>query len=132
VWGKAFQSEGRLLGHVLDPRLGCPVAGAVMSATVTKSATDADAYSTALLVLGGEGLDLLARAEGVMGQLVVEVGDVADPPRISARGIALTSVAPASVFRKARGSPLVTESKEFQELTGLSSATLPKCRGIFA
>jgi thiamine biosynthesis lipoprotein len=88
VWGKAFESNGQLFGHVLDPRTGSPVAGATMAAVVTGSATDADAYSTALLVLGGEGLDLLANAEGVRGQLVVEPGSVADRPRISTRGIA--------------------------------------------
>jgi thiamine biosynthesis lipoprotein len=87
VWGKAFESDGRLFGHVLDPRLGSPVAGAVMAATVTKSATDADAYSTALLVLGRGGLELLSGAEGVVGQLVAETGAGTDPLRISARGI---------------------------------------------
>ncbi len=89
VWGKAFESDGRVFGHVLDPRLGRPVAGAVMAATVTTSATDADAYSTALLVLGKSGFELLSRAEAVAGLLVVEPGVAPEPLRVSARGIAL-------------------------------------------
>ncbi|MEX0748182.1 MAG: FAD:protein FMN transferase, partial [Rhodothermales bacterium] len=55
VWGKAFEFEGRTYGHVLDPRVGRPVEGAVLAAVVLPSATEADALSTALLVLGDEG-----------------------------------------------------------------------------
>lgn len=56
VWGKAFVAEGRTYGHVLDPRRGHPVEGAVMAAVVAPSATDTDARSTALLVQGAEAL----------------------------------------------------------------------------
>ncbi|HEY3413041.1 MAG TPA: FAD:protein FMN transferase [Armatimonadota bacterium] len=53
VHGKAFTSDdGRLLGHVLDPRTGSPCERARLAAVVTDNATDADALSTALLVLG--------------------------------------------------------------------------------
>ena len=54
VWGKSFASGGRRLGHVLDPRTGQPVQGAVLAAVVHPSATETDALSTALLV-GGAG-----------------------------------------------------------------------------
>lgn len=50
VAGKSFEVEGTCYGHVLDPRLGKPVRGALLAATVTSSATTADAVSTALLV----------------------------------------------------------------------------------
>jgi thiamine biosynthesis lipoprotein ApbE len=40
---------------VLDPRVGRPVEGAVLAAAVLPSATEADALSTALLVLGDDG-----------------------------------------------------------------------------
>ena len=53
VHGKAFVAgDGRLLGHVLDPRTGRPCERARLAAVVTDNATDADALSTALLVLG--------------------------------------------------------------------------------
>jgi FAD:protein FMN transferase len=50
--GKAFSVEGKLFGHVLDPRCGRPVDGAALAAVVVPSATESDALSTALLVLG--------------------------------------------------------------------------------
>lgn len=54
VWGKAFVADGATYGHVLDPRSGRPVEGALMAAVAGPSATDCDALSTALLVLGRE------------------------------------------------------------------------------
>ena len=63
VWGKAFEANGKVYGHVLDPRLGRPVDGAVLAAVTGASATDSDALSTALLVDGslspGEGFRAL-------------------------------------------------------------------------
>ena len=50
VSGKFFEVEGTCYGHVLDPRLGKPVRGALLAATVSSSAATADAVSTALLV----------------------------------------------------------------------------------
>ncbi len=52
VWGKAFEAEGKTYGHVLDPRRGAPVEGAVLTAVAGPSATTCDALSTAFLVLG--------------------------------------------------------------------------------
>ena len=52
VWGKSFKAEGKTFGHLLDPRAGRPILGAVLSAVVLPSATDTDALSTALIVLG--------------------------------------------------------------------------------
>ncbi len=89
VWGKAFESDGKVYGHVFDPRLGRPVAGALMAAVVTASATDADACSTALLVLGTQGFDLLSRNNSTTGLLVVEPGTTPGPWKVSTRGIAL-------------------------------------------
>ena len=64
VWGKAFEADGKTLGHVLDPRIGRPVEGALMTATAGTSATEADALSTALLVLGHDGGELMQRLRG--------------------------------------------------------------------
>ena len=55
--GKWFEHEGKRYGHVLDPRTGCPAAGSVLAAVATSSATESDALSTALLVLGEPGID---------------------------------------------------------------------------
>jgi len=60
VWGKSFtDAQGRVLGHVLDPRTGRPVEGARFAAVATGSAAESDALSTALLVLGPAGRSLL-------------------------------------------------------------------------
>ena len=47
--------HGRMVGnagHVMDPRSGRPAAAASLAAVACDSATDADAFSTALLILG--------------------------------------------------------------------------------
>ena len=59
VWGKSFQSGGRELGHVMDPRLGHPVSHTALAAVRLASSLEADALSTAMLALGVDGLDWL-------------------------------------------------------------------------
>ena len=49
--GKAFQEEGKIWGHVIDPRKGYPVQGATLSAVAHPSAMICDAISTALLAM---------------------------------------------------------------------------------
>ncbi|MCI0739900.1 MAG: FAD:protein FMN transferase, partial [Gemmataceae bacterium] len=56
VWGKSFQSQGKTLGHIIDPRTGCPAENADLAAVVSNSPTDSDALSTALLTVGVRGL----------------------------------------------------------------------------
>ncbi len=69
--GKAFEAGGKTYGHVLDPRSGRPVEGALLAAVVTGSATDADALSTALLVLGPDAVTRMANAFEGLRALVV-------------------------------------------------------------
>jgi thiamine biosynthesis lipoprotein len=59
VWGKFFEVEGKKYGHIIDPRSGHPVTGALLSAVALESATETDALSTALLTLGSAGLSLV-------------------------------------------------------------------------
>jgi FAD:protein FMN transferase len=89
VWGRSFEADGHVYGHVMDPRVGVPVEGAVMAAVVAPSATDTDALSTALLVLGAMGGDTVAAMGPGVGTLVVERTAGIPPYRIEARGIAL-------------------------------------------
>jgi thiamine biosynthesis lipoprotein len=87
AWGRSFESGGRAYGHVMDPRRGGPVEGAVLAAVVGPSATDTDALSTALLVLGAAGQDaIVATGEGVK-TLVVERGEGGGGFRIASRGL---------------------------------------------
>jgi FAD:protein FMN transferase len=71
VWGKSFQADGRMLGHVLDPRTARPVTGAVLAAVVLRSATETDALSTALLALGRLGHRSLANVRPAIRTLLV-------------------------------------------------------------
>ena len=59
TWGKSFRDGGTTYGHVIDPRTGEPVTGERIAAVVVPSATDSDALSTALLVLGDSAIDML-------------------------------------------------------------------------
>jgi thiamine biosynthesis lipoprotein len=70
VHGKSFTVEDVRYGHVLDPRAGEPVRGALLAAVVCDSATASDALSTALLVLGELFLEelptILPEARGIL------------------------------------------------------------------
>jgi thiamine biosynthesis lipoprotein len=88
VWGKSFEAEGRIYGHVIDPRSGEPVNGALLAAVVLASATEADAFSTALLTMGTSGLDRVTSLREDMRAVVVERGENKEL-RIAAKGIAV-------------------------------------------
>jgi thiamine biosynthesis lipoprotein len=74
IWGRSFEKDGKILGHVIDPRTGEPTQGAQLAAVVTKSATDSDALSTALLVLGTSGQTLLESHHSNIRTFVLEHG----------------------------------------------------------
>lgn len=71
VWGRSFQAHDKTFGHVLDPRTGYPVSAALLAAVVLPSATETDALSTALLIVGPEGHDSMARLRPGMRTLVL-------------------------------------------------------------
>jgi thiamine biosynthesis lipoprotein len=75
VWGKSFQADGQTLGHVLDPRTGKPVTDTVLAAVVLQSATETDVLSTALLTLGRDGHESLAKLRPGMRTLLVSESD---------------------------------------------------------
>jgi len=50
--GRTIHMDGAELGHIIDPRSGAPARGTRLAAVVAPSARLADAWSTALLVLG--------------------------------------------------------------------------------
>ncbi len=87
VWGRFFREGRRVFGHVLDPRTGEPVTGAVLAAVVSPSATETDALSTALLTLGAGGLDAITALRPGLQALVVEEQD--GRSLVSARGIGI-------------------------------------------
>jgi thiamine biosynthesis lipoprotein len=65
---------GRRVSHVLDPRSGRPVAGLLGASVVCPNATDADALSTALFVMGEEAGGRFAREQQLPAWLVAADG----------------------------------------------------------
>jgi FAD:protein FMN transferase len=51
---QSFRHEGKLYGHILDPRTGYPAEGVLSATVLAPTATLADALSTAFYVLGPE------------------------------------------------------------------------------
>ncbi|HSH94437.1 MAG TPA: FAD:protein FMN transferase [Roseimicrobium sp.] len=90
IRGKAFEVDGRILGHVLDPKTGEPAQGALLSAVVLPSAAETDVFSTALLVGGLERCDALTALRPGMRSLVVGVPQNGLPGGVVSNGIALS------------------------------------------
>lgn len=70
IWGKYFDHEGKMVGHVIDPRNGAPVSSALLAAVILPSATETDALSTALLTMGLEGHEAVTGLRPGMRTLV--------------------------------------------------------------
>ena len=85
VWGRAFTENGKMFGHVLDPRRGEPVSRALLAVVVLPSATETDALSTALLTLGADGHEGISALRPAMRTLLLT--PTADGFRTVARGI---------------------------------------------
>lgn len=72
-FGQAFTIQGQQYGHVIDPRSGAPLQRDLFACVVAPDATQAEALSKALLILGEkEGIALLEKlpqTEGVLSEL---------------------------------------------------------------
>jgi thiamine biosynthesis lipoprotein len=75
VHGKCFRAQGKTFGHVIDPRTGYPAQGTLLAAVVLPSATETDAFSTALLLGSLAGQEQVTSLRPGMRTLVAE----ADP-----------------------------------------------------
>jgi thiamine biosynthesis lipoprotein len=70
------QLDGQRISHTMDPRAGQPLRGGLASVTVIAPVcADADAYATALMVLGQEAGQELARRLGLDALFVARAGD---------------------------------------------------------
>jgi alpha-L-fucosidase len=69
---KYFEQEGQRYSHIIDPRTGRPAAEMMQVTVMASTATESDALSTAMFVLGPEGAtDLLDGDVGVNALLVL-------------------------------------------------------------
>jgi thiamine biosynthesis lipoprotein len=80
-----FEANGRVYGHILDPRIGEPAADGPASVTVlAPTAAEADALSTAFYLLGPEGSAPFLASRPEVGALFVTRPDPEAPTRVDA------------------------------------------------
>ncbi|HTR98601.1 MAG TPA: FAD:protein FMN transferase [Bacteroidota bacterium] len=73
---RCFILDGVRYHHIMDPATGAPARGVVSVTIVAPNATDADAISTTVFVLGRhKGMAFMRRLPGVDGFIVYEQGD---------------------------------------------------------
>jgi thiamine biosynthesis lipoprotein len=71
-----LEIDGKRISHTMDPRAGQPLRGALAAVTVIAPVcADADAYATALMVLGPQAGHECARRLGLEALFVARVGD---------------------------------------------------------
>ncbi|NLO32005.1 MAG: FAD:protein FMN transferase [Candidatus Hydrogenedentes bacterium] len=71
-----FEVEGQLVSHTIDPHTGYPVQHPVASVSVIHpSCTWADAYATALMVMGEEKALAFAKEQGLAVMLIIHDGE---------------------------------------------------------
>jgi thiamine biosynthesis lipoprotein len=81
-YARGYEIEGRRVSHIFDPRTG-KSAENVLSVTVIASDTfTADAFSTALSVLGSSGLELVENTEGLAAYMVCSDDKTSQKARI--------------------------------------------------
>lgn len=73
-FGRYADIAGVRYGDIIDPRSGRALTRDVQAAVVAPDATTAEAWSTALAVLGPEGLALVERHDGIEAHLLLEDG----------------------------------------------------------
>ncbi len=66
-----FEHAGKRYSHIIDPRTGQPAEDLTSVVAVSKTATEADVFSTAVSVLGPRGAQMLARKDKSQGFLVI-------------------------------------------------------------
>ncbi len=89
--GQSAEIGGVVYGHIIDPRTGRAATRSIQAAVVAPTATEAEAWSTALAVLGPDGMAEIERQEGVEAHLLLEDGS----ERITSGWASLVSYAPA-------------------------------------
>jgi thiamine biosynthesis lipoprotein len=68
-----FVLDGRRYSHIIDPRTGYPAAGSTVSASVVAAdSVTADAFATALCVMGRGGFKAIGAVQGTDAVIVSE------------------------------------------------------------
>jgi thiamine biosynthesis lipoprotein len=67
-------ADGKTYGHILDPRTGRPADGLIAVTVFAPTAMDADAWDTALFVLGPDAARQVARSRPEISVILIEPG----------------------------------------------------------
>ena len=75
-----FEADGRVYGHILDPRTGEPAIGPASVTVLAPTAAEADALSTAFYLLGAEAAAAYVAGHPEVGAVFVEEGPADGSP----------------------------------------------------
>jgi len=82
-----FEADGRIYGHILDPRTGAPANGPASVTVLAPTAAEADALSTAFYLLGPEAAAAHVAEHPEIGAVFVEEGPADGSPRLVTVGL---------------------------------------------
>jgi thiamine biosynthesis lipoprotein len=88
--GSSFQQfviEGKLYGHIIDPRSGQPAQGPASVTVLAPTAADADALSTAFYLLGPDAASDYISRHPEIGAVFVEANPPDESPRLRVLGL---------------------------------------------
>ncbi len=83
---QSFEHEGRVYGHILDPRTGEPAFGPASVTVLAPTAAMADALSTAFYLLGAEAAEAYVAEHQDIGAIFVEQGSSDRSPKVLTLG----------------------------------------------
>ena len=84
-----FHSAGRRFGHVIDPRTGYPADRNLSATVLARTAAEADALSTAFLIMDAKDVLSYCRKHRSIGAVVVEAGRHEGLDQVHYYGLAL-------------------------------------------
>jgi thiamine biosynthesis lipoprotein len=87
VASQKFEAEGRIYGHILDPRTGEPAHGPASVTVLAPTAADADALSTAFYLLGPEAAHDHVANNPEVGVVIVLAGAGDQSPTVLTFGL---------------------------------------------
>ena len=82
-----FEANGRIYGHILDPRTGAPALGPASVTVLAPTAAEADALSTAFYLLGPEAAAAYVADHPEVGAVFVEEGPADAAPKVLTLGL---------------------------------------------
>ncbi len=82
-----FEADGRVYGHILDPRTGEPASGPASVTVLAPTAAEADALSTAFYLIGAEAAASYVAAHPGVAAVFVEPGPADGSPRVTTLGL---------------------------------------------